>query len=198
VTALTTRAGNTQDDQQTTQLLVEPHYYVEDHEDGTLRANGDGGHPRIDKQPLLVAEPYTFDWQAGGHGDETWRGKSRQWIDDKPGTTRSLSTTKTLAVHVPDEPTAFHLSQDPISGEGFTPAMGKGTSNHGMATIGVSQTAGVRRLTPVECERLQGLPDGWTDVFASVADSRRYSGLGDAVTANVAEWIGRRLYAADA
>jgi DNA (cytosine-5)-methyltransferase 1 len=50
--------------------------------------------------------------------------------------------------------------------------------------------AGVRRLTPTECERLQGLPDGWT---LPGADSRRYAGLGDAVTANVAEWIGRRL-----
>lgn len=50
--------------------------------------------------------------------------------------------------------------------------------------------AGVRRLTPTECERLQGLPDGWT---LPGPDSRRYAGLGDAVTANVAEWIGRRL-----
>ena len=49
---------------------------------------------------------------------------------------------------------------------------------------------GVRRLTPLECERLQGLPDGWT---LPGADSRRYAGLGDAVTASVAEWIGRRL-----
>lgn len=51
----------------------------------------------------------------------------------------------------------------------------------------------VRRLTPVECERLQGLPDGWTQLDAKTPDSRRYSALGDAVTANVAEWIGRRL-----
>jgi DNA (cytosine-5)-methyltransferase 1 len=49
---------------------------------------------------------------------------------------------------------------------------------------------GVRRLTPTECERLQALPDGWTDFGP---DSRRYSALGDAVTSSVAEWIGRRL-----
>jgi len=54
---------------------------------------------------------------------------------------------------------------------------------------------GVRRLTPVECERLQGLPDGWTNI-GDTPDSRRYAALGDAVTANVTEWIGRRLYAA--
>jgi DNA (cytosine-5)-methyltransferase 1 len=57
--------------------------------------------------------------------------------------------------------------------------------------------AGVRRLTPVECERLQGLPDGWTDV-GGTKDTRRYSALGDAVTATVAEWIGERLAIVDA
>jgi site-specific DNA-cytosine methylase len=39
----------------------------------------------------------TFDWQAGGAGDESWRGKSRQWIDHKPGETAALQTTKTWA-----------------------------------------------------------------------------------------------------
>lgn len=53
---------------------------------------------------------------------------------------------------------------------------------------------GVRRLTPVECERLQGFPDGWTEL-GKTADSKRYAGLGDAVTVPVAEWIGRRMLA---
>ncbi len=50
----------------------------------------------------------------------------------------------------------------------------------------------VRRLTPTECERLQGFPDGWTQL-GGTPDSRRYSALGDAVTVPVAEWIGRRI-----
>lgn len=50
----------------------------------------------------------------------------------------------------------------------------------------------VRRLMPVECERLQGFPDGWTDL-GGTPDTPRYSALGDAVTVNVAEWIGRRI-----
>jgi DNA (cytosine-5)-methyltransferase 1 len=49
---------------------------------------------------------------------------------------------------------------------------------------------GVRRLTPVECERLQGFPDNWT---AGQADSSRYRQMGNAITVNVAEWIGHRL-----
>jgi len=64
---------------------------------------------------LEVNESYTFDWQL--------QGSERTWIHDQPGNTRSLSTSKTLAVH---------------------------------------SAASVRRLTPTECERLQGLPDGWT------------------------------------
>ena len=55
---------------------------------------------------------------------------------------------------------------------------------------GMGVGVGVRRLTPTECERLQALPDGWT---AYGTDSRRYSALGDAVTATVAHWIGTRL-----
>lgn len=47
-----------------------------------------------------------------------------------------------------------------------------------------------RRLTPRECERLQGFPDDWT---AGVSDSMRYRQLGNAVTVNVAEWIARRM-----
>ena len=54
---------------------------------------------------------------------------------------------------------------------------------------------GVRRLTPTECERLQGFPDGWTDVDAA-KDSRRYRQLGNAVAVPNAAWILARIRAA--
>ena len=60
----------------------------------------------------------------------------------------------------------------------------------------IREHASVRRLTPTECERLQALPDGWTQL-GDTPDSRRYAALGDAVTATVAEWIGRRLMEAE-
>jgi site-specific DNA-cytosine methylase len=49
----------------------------------------------------------------------------------------------------------------------------------------------VRRLTPTECERLMGWPDGWTapDGLKS-SDARRYKACGNGVVANVSEWIG--------
>jgi len=48
----------------------------------------------------------------------------------------------------------------------------------------------VRRLTPTECERLQGFPDGWTD---GQSDTNRYKQMGNAVTVNVAQWVFSRL-----
>lgn len=50
---------------------------------------------------------------------------------------------------------------------------------------------GVRKLMPIEYERLQGFPDNWTD---GQSDSARYKQLGNAVTVNVAEWLGKRIY----
>lgn len=50
----------------------------------------------------------------------------------------------------------------------------------------------IRRLTPLECERLQGFPDGWTDIEGN-PDTQRYRQLGNAVAVPVAEWILRRL-----
>lgn len=63
---------------------------------------------------------------------------------------------------------------------------------------------GVRRLTPLECERLQGFPDGWTCLcgegrrgsqFCRCTDSARYRALGNAVSVPVAEWIARQMMA---
>ena len=59
-------------------------------------------------------------------------------------------------------------------------------------------TGRVRRLTPLEAERLQGFPDGWTippgaPGESEQSDSPRYHACGNAVTVNVAEWLGRRL-----
>ena len=48
----------------------------------------------------------------------------------------------------------------------------------------------IRRLTPTECERLQGFPDGWTE---GISDTQRYKCLGNAVTTNVVCEIAKRL-----
>lgn len=69
----------------------------------------------------------------------------------------------------------------------------KGLDNHQQRT-GIlelyEQGFRIRKLTPTECERLQGFPDGWTE---GVSDTRRYMGLGNAVTTDVITEIGEKL-----
>lgn len=55
---------------------------------------------------------------------------------------------------------------------------------------GVYDGLNIRRLTPVECERLQGFPDNWTE---GISDTQRYKCLGNAVTTLVITEIGRKL-----
>jgi hypothetical protein len=62
------------------------------------------------------------------------------------------------------------------------------------AQLFLAETSTVRRLTPVECERLQGFPDGWTD---GQADSNRYKQMGNAVAVPVVEWIISRMVGND-
>jgi DNA (cytosine-5)-methyltransferase 1 len=57
----------------------------------------------------------------------------------------------------------------------------------------------VRRLTPLECERLQGFPDHWTklhlsNIDAEKSDSLRYHALGNAVSVAVVKWVATRIY----
>ena len=59
--------------------------------------------------------------------------------------------------------------------------MGTGGNNMPMVA-----TTKVRRLTPLECERLQGFPDGWTE---GQSDTHRYKQMGNAVAVPVVEWI---------
>lgn len=58
-----------------------------------------------------------------------------------------------------------------------------GTGGNNMPMVATTQ---VRRLTPLECERLQGFPDGWT---ADQSDTHRYKQMGNAVAVPVVEWI---------
>lgn len=60
----------------------------------------------------------------------------------------------------------------------------------------VSYVSGVRRLTPRECERLQGFPDDYTLIpyrGKSAADGPRYKALGNSMAINVMSWVGERI-----
>jgi DNA (cytosine-5)-methyltransferase 1 len=63
-------------------------------------------------------------------------------------------------------------------------------------------TTRVRRLTPTECERLQGFPDGYTNIpwrkKDEVPDGPRYKALGNSMAVPVMRWIGERIAKVDA
>ena len=61
------------------------------------------------------------------------------------------------------------------------------------------QPGRVRRLTPTECERLQGFPDGWTQIgyrgkpAEKCPDGPRYKAIGNSMAVPVMAWIGKRI-----
>ena len=94
-----------------------------------------------------------------------------------------------------EAPIAFHNRQDPdVSGDMTHPL---GAKDNG---LGVATAMQVRRLTPVECERLQGFPDGYTDIKTrgkDTPDGPRYKALGNSMAVPVMRWIGERVNLVD-
>jgi DNA (cytosine-5)-methyltransferase 1 len=80
------------------------------------------------------------------------------------------------------------------------------TTSHANAGVmpAVALGMSVRRLTPTECERLQGFPDGWTQIpwkgksASECPDGPRYKALGNSMACNVMRWIGTRIAMVDA
>lgn len=132
---------------------------------------------------------------------------------DAPGSARTSPAIIGRYHKGPDsDATDAIVVTDTLNNGGYGIANAILTPNGGRGGIGVgaiAQRSAVRRLTPLECERLQGFPDGWTclcqplEAYAAdpdtaalrctCPDSPRYRALGNAVTVSVVEWIGRRL-----
>lgn len=72
-------------------------------------------------------------------------------------------------------------------------------ANQGGEGVGIAHQGIVRKLTPTECERLQGFPDDWTKIpyrnkpLEDCPDSPRYKAIGNSMAVPVMRWIGKRL-----
>jgi DNA (cytosine-5)-methyltransferase 1 len=144
----------------------------------TLRGEGfDASEDGTGRGTPLVAQ--AFNWQSGGDA----RGLD---LTDEPS---ALTTQQTPAVLLTMREGAPGGGKGPllVEEESLTLATGNGQ------TLFQPQVEhyGVRRLTPVECERLQSFPDGWTEPAGS--DSARYKALGNAVTVNTVRWVLDRM-----
>jgi DNA (cytosine-5)-methyltransferase 1 len=119
------------------------------------------------------------------------------WMqDDIAGTLRAEGEDRpSRPSHVIGVPVAFHPKQDPISIHphciGRAPESGQGDPS-----FLIPNAMQVRRLTPTECERLQGFPDNYTNIKDKCPDGPRYKALGNSWAVPVVRWIGSRIDAA--
>ena len=182
----------------------------------TLKANNGGGGFGSDPSETFVPveQPYTLAIRG--------RGDSHNLEYRQDGTANALLTPNGGRGGIGVGAIAFHPTQDPISSTDVCHAIGTG-NGQGCATAAVAvqaipidtmmrRDAGgegacvlppvsmqVRRLTPVECERLQGFPDGYTAIpwrgkpASECPDGPRYKALGNSWAVPVVRWIGRRI-----
>lgn len=159
--------------------------------------------------------PIAFMWQAGGNNDA-----SGAFADDFSPTLprhQTVAVAYSTKLHNTESNGAGKFYEEyapspchPLAAGAHPPAIAYDAYNHiptqdlagtlsggdaGNRMPHLFQGMAVRRLTPMECERLQGFPDRWTEGFP---DSTRYRMLGNAVCVPNATWLGRRMASIDA
>ena len=77
-----------------------------------------------------------------------------------------------------------------VNCDGYLERGSRGRDEDGKAYLTSQAERRIRRLTPTECERLQGFPDGWTK---GLSDTQRYKCLGNAVSVPVVKAVGKRM-----
>lgn len=173
----------------------------------TLQAKGNGGQSLNYINP--VAEPLIYDARGNGDGitSPTMTGDHNSRVTDYTAITLQGDTVAgaLLARDYKDpgradslgrviaQPVGADLYNGTLTGDKaatLTTATGQGGANTGPSVIEKIIRWIVRRLTPTECERLQGYPDGWTDLGEWVdskgknhkdADTSRYKALGNSI-----------------
>lgn len=173
----------------------------------TLQAKGNGGQSLNYINP--VAEPLIYDARGNGDGitSPTMTGDHNSRVTDYTAITLQGDTVAGALLardykgpgradslgRVIAQPVGADLYNGTLTGDKaatLTTATGQGGANTGPSVIEKIIRWIVRRLTPTECERLQGYPDGWTDLGGWVdsrgkthkaADSPRYKALGNSI-----------------
>lgn len=173
----------------------------------TLQAKGNGGQSLNYINP--VAEPLIYDARGNGDGitSPTMTGDHNSRVTDYTAITLQGDTVAGALLardykgpgradslgRVIAQPVGADLYNGTLTGDKavtLTTATGQGGANTGPSVIEKIIRWIVRRLTPTECERLQGYPDGWTDLGDWVdskgkahkaADTPRYKALGNSI-----------------
>lgn len=151
---------------------------------GTLQAKTTGGYSLNFINPVLVRET-AYSVTTKSHAD---RGEAANLIPEIAFTLRSTPGGVGNAHNTTFIPEIAHT----LRGEGFDGS--EDGTGRGTPLVPI-QNRGVRRLMPIETERLQGLPDDWTRWGAGreLSDSVRYRLVGNSVAVPVVEWIAQRM-----
>jgi site-specific DNA-cytosine methylase len=161
-----------------------------------LRASqGASGFHEMNHPVIAQPVPFTKSKRAQSTTDD------ETWVDGQVNPTISLfdqGDTRATTVAV-----AFAENFHAISETNTAPSMttsGYSTSQNA-GGLGIASAMTVRRLTPRECERLQGFPDDWTMIPyrgkppEQCPDGPRYKALGNSMACNCMSWIGERIAA---
>ena len=171
--------------------------------DGQKCATLTGDHQnRVTDYTSVVLEPVGYEMQAFGKYKDSGTASSLKARDYKDATDLVVEAAHQDSIYTIDRET-FNCGQNfarnlGISDDGTVPTL-KAVGPGGVCVKHI-----VRRLTPLECERLQGFPDGWTDIGEWVdskgkkhkeADSPRYKALGNSIAIPPWKWVLKRLCA---
>lgn len=146
---------------------------------GTLRSNGGdlgGGSETLIAEPMLA-----FDTQFGSNANV---------FENQSPTLKASQQSPSVAY---DEMAFSHYDSQVSVGK-VSPTLRSGTNATGHAVL--EPTMAVRRLTPLECERLMGWPDDhtrWKADGTEQADTHRYKQCGNGVASPVARWIASHI-----
>ena len=170
---------------------------------GTLRSGGDGGVPSSRGEHLVVEPNVAIPIQDGREIEKNQNGLG---VADEGAPAYTIDQTGAQAVAYPIHPQAVSSggnSRPNSDGRGNGLGIGK-EGDPSTAVVGTTPpavaagtpTMVVRRLTPLECERLMGWPDDHTRYKADgteQTDGHRYKQCGNGVASPVAQWIGKHL-----
>ena len=168
----------------TTAIVFENSYrdgarIANDHVTQTLSAKmGTGGG----NTPMLM-----FDTQFGSNANV---------FENQSPTLKASQAAPSVAYSIREDAKAGNFSATELNHANSLSALQPSTQSHHAQMFIAESTMAVRRLTPLECERLMGWPDDHTRYKADgteQADTHRYKQCGNGVASPVAEWIGEQL-----
>lgn len=158
----------------------------------TKWAKGSGG-PAGDECGLFVAHKVYETHPADSRVKEM--GEVCQTVTSRWGTGGG-NVPLVQAYSLREDAKANNFSATPLHVTPALQALRPSVQSHHAQTF-IADTMAVRRLTPVECERLQGFPDNYTNIpwqnKPESPDSHRYKAMGNSMAVPVMNWIGKRI-----